>query len=226
MNYTPNDFNGMPFDPFPIKRGMMWEVYPKLKRRKELYVVPVRRFEDEPFVPKTEDLNLLIKFLVLLVVKDKNPIAAETNFEERRRLAFATIGIPPQALLREMIEESHWWVADVMSAFFSVYADAYYETWFSMRANLAQMNAFMRQKIDFSGGEDVEKNMAARQRVATEADSILKKLVEMESKLFGSAELATIVAESAASDEEWADKYALDWATENPMTGKIKSFVK
>jgi hypothetical protein len=207
--YKVEEFSGMQYNPFATKGKSMSEAYPKLKRRREMWQIPYHKFEEEDYTPSEDDLDTYLKFLAILIIKDKNPVAQETDFEARKEMAYQVVGLFKNAAIRVMFEKGHWWSMDVMTAFFAIYGDTYYESWLSMKMNLASVNSFLRQPITYI--EDIEKNMSARDRMAKGMDASLAQLRKMEEKLFGSSTLAEMVTASANTDERWADMMAQEW---------------
>ena len=204
MQYSAENFKGMQYCPFDLGGKKMWEKYPDLLRRRELCMPPADGVDEEEVTG--DELNQLVRFMVLMVDPFKNPLAVERDFGYKAKICFDLLQIRQHENIRKWYERRHPWTMSVQTALFKLVNNQKFEAWFSLKESISANNEFLRMPLDLAG--DLEKNMTARQKIQQGIDSGLAQLAKLEKQLFPSERLLDDIARDAVSDENWAERYA------------------
>lgn len=215
MNHQ--DFSKMRHNPFDCKTGQrIWNRYPELKRFDALCKVPdISTPENVNVVQVDEaDLDLMVKFVILLVDRHGNPFGEIRDFEYRQDQALAALGIKKHATgIWYFINAGHRWYHDVVFDYFKIVNDDSYELWFSLKTSYKVNMKLLRREFDASADD---KDVKITQQIKASAPGDLRTLQEIEMKLFQDERMRDVVTREAMSSDRHAEQYALDEFTHSP----------
>ncbi len=208
------------YNPMAVPGGeVIWDFYPDLGRRRDLYRIPVAEFENlqEPYIPKERDLDQLVRFMILCCDR-KSPFWDEIEYEERLRLCMDAVSIGVRQDLGKMILKGHWWVNLVMKAYFNLRSDDYLSTWLSLKVAASDLRMFIRQSV--SEVADAEKFIRAKLAAMKDLEDLDRKVADMEVKLFPHSEMARNVMDASSADEigGYAEEFASDYLKSKRVT--------
>ena len=214
--YSPEDFTRMKHNPLACKQGQrIWHKYPDLQRQKALCVPPdMAMFASEGkkpvfIVPDERELDQMVRFVIFLVEPIGNPIAKERNFDARVDLALGMANIKKDSKgIWHFISTDHWWYRDVIFEYFRLINDDLYTLWFSMKIAFANNMAAMRQHITYETNESF---ISMVQKLKLSAPDDLKKIQELEARIFPDERTREIVSSSATRTNAMiAESYAAE----------------
>lgn len=209
--YKQDQFSMMKHNPFVCKPGeRIWNKYPDLKQQVSLCQVPdITNAEGINILqPEEQDLDILVRYVILMVERYGNPLSDIKDFEYRSKLACEMIGLKKGAqTVWHFIETDHWWFRDVMFEYFRLLNDDEYQLWYSMKMSFANNMKLLRESF---GPATDEKYFLSLQKIKTSAPDDLKKIREIELRLFGDDRIRDIVTKEAIATDRDAERRAFD----------------
>ncbi len=201
----------MKHNPFACKPGeKIWQRYPDLRQQVALCQVPDITNGDGVSVlqPEEEDLDMLVRYVILMVDRYGNPLANVNDFEYRSKLVCDLIGLKKTSKsVWYFIEADHYWFRDVMFEYFRLLNDDEYQLWFSMKTSFSNNMRLLRENF---GPTTDEKYFLSLQKIKASSPDDLKKIKEIEMRLFNDERTREIVTKEAISTGRDAEKRALD----------------
>lgn len=193
------------FDPFC--EGYIWENYTKLAVRDVFSKLPVDYLGGDIIdgCPELLDIDLadldkIIRFTIVFA-DPLSPMAAERDFEFR---ANASIGLLKHEGERyiTLVESGHFFFHLMLYEYFKMVNSFKYESWFSAKMGLHQMNLSLRA----SGQKDLDKL-----KYMQSIDAMTLQVVKMQAELFPDPYTAKIIADQATKSRlgGYAEQYAL-----------------
>jgi len=209
--YKPEQFSGMKHNPFACKPGeRMWNKYTDLRQQMALCKVPDITIGEgvDVLQPEDDDLDMLVRYVILMVDRYSNPLANVNDFEYRSKLVCDLIGLKKGAKsVWYFIEADHWWFRDVMFEYFRLLNDDEYQLWFSMKTSFSNNMKLLRENF---GPATDEKYFLSLQKIKASSPDDLKKIKEIEMRLFNDERTREIVTKEAIATDRDAEKRALD----------------
>jgi len=201
----------MKHNPFACKPGeKIWQRYPDLRQQVALCQVPdITNAEGiDVLQPEDSDLDMLVRYVILMVDRYGNPLANVNDFEYRSKLVCDLIGLKKTSKsVWYFIEADHWWFRDVMFEYFRLLNDDEYQLWFSMKTSFSNNMKLLRENF---GPATDEKYFLSLQKIKASSPDDLKKIKEIEMRLFNDERTREIVTKEAIATDRDAEKRALD----------------
>lgn len=205
------DFQKMRHNPFACKTGeRIWNKYPELRRYESLSTIPdISTPEGINVVqPDEEDVDLMVKFVILFVDRHGNPLGDIRDFDYRRDMALQALGIKKRATgIWYFIDAGHRWYQNVMFDYFKLVNDDQYNLWFSLKVSYNVNMKMLRREFD-SATDD--KDIKVIQQIKAQAPGDLKTLQEIEMKLFADERMRDVITKEAMATDRHAERYAAD----------------
>lgn len=209
--FKPDQFTSMKHNPFACKPGeRIWHRYPDLKQQVALCQVPnITNGEGiNVLQPEEDDLDMLVKYVILMVERHGNPLANVKDFEYRSKLVCDLIGLKRSANgVWYFIEADHYWFRDVMFEYFRLLNDDEYQLWFSMKTSFSNNMKLLRESF---GPSTDEKYFLSLQKIKASSPDDLRKIKEVEMRLFNDERTREIVTKEAIATDRDAEKRALE----------------
>lgn len=209
--YSKEQFSGMKHNPFACKPGeMIWQRYPDLCQQVALCQVPdITNGEGlNVLQPEDEDLDMLVRYVILMVERYHNPLTNITDFDYKSNVVCDLIGLKKnERTVWHFIQSSHWWFRDVMFEYFRLLNDDEYMLWVSMKVSFANNCKLLRETY---GPSTDEKYFIALQKIKTSSPDDLKKIRDIETRLFNDERIREIVTKEAVATDRDAERRALD----------------
>lgn len=209
--YRPDQFSSVKHNPFACKPGeRIWNKYPELRQQVALCQVPdITNGEGIDILqPEEDDLDMLVRYVILMVERHGNPLANVKDFEYRSKLVCDLIGLKKTAKsIWYFIEADHWWFRDVMFEYFRLLNDDEYQLWFSMKTSFSNNMKLLRENF---GPATDEKYFLSLQKIKASSPDDLKKIKEIEMRLFNDERTREIVTKEAIATDRDAERRALE----------------
>lgn len=209
--FRPDQFSAMKHNPFACKPGeRIWNRYPDLRQQVALCQVPDITTPEGINVlqPEEDDLDMLVRYVILIVDRHGNPLADIKDFEYRSKLVCDMIGLKKGSdTVWHFIETDHWWFRDVMFEYFRLLNDDEYQLWFSMKMSFANNMKLLRETF---GPATDEKYFLSLQKIKASSPDDLKKIREIEMRLFNDDRTREIVTKEAIATDRDAERRALE----------------
>lgn len=206
------DFIHMEFNPFAVPKGKhIWDHYVKFLRRKALCSVPREIFKQiGEKAPSDTELEQLVR-LVILFCSEQSPFYNETEYMERLFACSAALGIGDNERVFKMVADGHWWVGDVMSAYFQLENNDVFQSWMALKISAHNQRKYLT--MPFSDSPDPDKMMASQQKLASSLLQGHETMANLEARLFPDSKTARTVKESVMADAigGWAEAFAEDF---------------
>lgn len=208
--YNKEDFSKVRNNPFALKTGQkMWEKYPELRSYKWLSTIPRDSFSDNSkAIPDLNDLDGLMRFIVLFVERYNNPISSIKNFDKRAELCWELLETKPFAGCKVFVEEDHFWFHEVLFEYFCYCNDDQYELWFSLKMQYRNNMRLLRTPL---GPDSNDSTVTSRNRISKESENTWKQIQDIEFRLFGDKRLLSIINERAMQTNRYAEKFAQEY---------------
>lgn len=181
---------GVSFDKY------IWEVHPRLARRK-IFCEPQDDIKNFSLL----DLDKLLRF-VIVFIDPTSPLADEKDFEHRIRASMEALGFDERERFWKEVEGNTLYFHSILSAYFAMCHAIRYETWFSKKMAIHNINTKLR-----SGSWKTE----SEQRQALKMqDDLSYELIDLEHSLFPDEYTYKIIQEQATADKfvGYAEQYA------------------
>jgi len=207
--FDKKEFSGMRHNPFATGKGeFMWHKYKELGLHKVFVSVPNIPDEDTlgSYEPEEKDVDLMLRFVVLMADRHGNPLATIKDFDRRIDMAWDLLGVRKGSKgVWTFVKNEHRWYRDVLFQYFCIVNDDTYEMWVSLKMFFRSMMSALRHHIP---GQDLT-DMAKLRR---DSASALDEIQRLELKLFGDERLKKIITEEAVVSERWAEQFAEDYS--------------
>lgn len=198
----------MKHNPFACKPGeKIWQRYPDLRQQVALCQVPDITNGDgiDVLQPEEEDLDMLVRYVILMVDRHNNPLSDIKDFDYRSKLVCDLIGLKKTSKsVWLFIEQDHYFFRDVMFEYFRLLNDKTYELWYSLSMAYSINMATLRGKVDANA------DVGDKQKIKNSAMADLKQIQDIEIRLFNDERTREIVTKEAIATDRDAEKRALD----------------
>lgn len=190
-------FEGMSLNPFAVPAGKGMDHYKMFKSK----VFWKRNFGGESSYEEfmITDIDLLVKFVVLLV-DPESPYYDERNFDLRVDKCKRILDIDKESDVCKEIDSDGDMFVSILHEFFKRINNHVYETWFSMKMNLHQMNMYLRRPPTPDRNGNVAQDINARRQLSQVIPELTFELVEMEMQLFPDDRLQRLISERSSDD--------------------------
>lgn len=198
----------MSLNPFNVERGATMDSIYKTLKGNRFWIVP-KTIEYELWTKSNTDT--IIRFVVLLI-DPESPHYDERSLDIRMGQCRNALNILSDSVEFKEIDSFGNVFANVMFEFFKVVNNHIYETWFSSKMNLHQLNKYLRMPPVSDKNGSVAADVNARRQLSQVIKDLAFDLIEIEYQLFPDLRLAKIINERAAEDGlgGYAEQYAED----------------
>lgn len=159
----------------------MWKVYPVFSD-----VIPQRGWSDE-------DWDKLMRIVIAFCSRE-SPFAEQRNIAKRWTEIFEFFDIGANDEVKVEFDIQGRAFKSLMTAVFYALNDYDYQEWLSLKVNLSQNHAYLRE-VDMST-EAISKRVMLRK----ELPELNKRIMELEARIFQDEYLQGLIAEAAAED--------------------------
>lgn len=207
-------YSNMTYNPFAIPVGKNMSHY-QLFTQNRFWQKP--KSEDGKYDGwGKDDIDLLIKFVVI-IVDPESPLYEEKSYDLRVDKGKKALAIFSGSMVEKEINQSGEFYSKLLFEFFKTINTHLYETWFSMKMNVHQMNSYLRLPPIPDKNGSVASDINARRQLSQVITELTYELIEIEYQLFPDARLAKIINDRSSDDGlgGYAEQYA-----ENPNYGK------
>lgn len=193
------------FDPFCD--GYIWENYTKLAVRDVFSKLPVDFLGSDIIDSRPElldvdlaDLDKIIRFTIVFA-DPLSPMASERDFEFRVNATISLLNHKGERYI-SLVKSGHFFFHLMLYEYFKMVNSFKYESWFSAKMGLHQMNLMLRTGAQ----KDLD-----RLKYMQSIESLTLQVVKMEAELFPDPYTAKIIAEQATKSRlgGYAEQYAL-----------------
>lgn len=190
--YKPSDFSKMKYNVFADLTQALWVQYPIFQSRADLHRIPIGVFLDDEKVTD-EDLDRLLRYVILYCSRHENPLARELDMQQRRDAIFSLLHIHRQDNLRMYVETWHKWVVTVMSVFLRLEDDSQYASWLSDKVRYYRSLEY--QLMNPFDSDKPESVMAVQERIAKNKPQLEESLRKKEAMLFPDERMRSAITE-------------------------------
>jgi len=133
-----------------------------------------------------------------------SPYALEKDWDLRIDGALSELDLDRSSEVYKLFEENTDVVQEGFFQMFKLFADVYYEVWFSLRQSFHILNAKLRDPWGLKDND--------RTRIMAQMKSITKELVDIEYRVFSEDYIKDLILESASTDSlsGYAEMYAIE----------------
>lgn len=190
--YRSVEFRDMRFNVFADWTKMLWEQYPLFKSREDLHKIPFQIFMDDETV-SDQDLDRLLRFIILYCTRENNPLASETDLEIKAKTIWSLLHISEKDPLRKYVETWHPWVCRVMSVYLRLMDDQAYTSWLNTKIQFYQFSEYLLASLITA--EDPERVIAAKEKISRLMPNLETTLRQKEDLLFPDKKAARGISE-------------------------------
>jgi len=192
-----SEFEDMSLNPFAVPAGLAMDHY-RIFKAKSFWV---RKFDNTDYEDtfSNADVDEIIRYAVLLV-DPESPMYDERNFELRMERCRRILDIDPKSHVWKEIKEDGELVTNIIYEFFKRINSHVYETWFSMKMNIHELNSYLRKKLSTDRNGNVAQDVNARRQLSQVITELTFELVEMEYQLFPDDRLLKMINERSSDD--------------------------
>ena len=194
-----SEFDEMSLNPFKVPAGKGMDHYKIFKSKAFWKHDELTNKDGDPFVLDFAEIDMLIKFVVL-IVDPQSPYYDERNFDLRLDKCLRALDIDKKSSVGKLIEEDSDVYVKILHEFFKRINSHIYETWFSMKMNLHQMNLYLRRPPVPDRNGNVAQDINARRQLSQVIPELTFELVEMEMQLFPDDRLQKMISERSSDD--------------------------
>lgn len=182
----------MKYNVFADLTQALWVQYPVFQSRADLHRIPIGIFLDDEKVTD-EDLDRLLRYVILYCSRHENPLARELDMQQRRDAIFSLLHIHRQDNLRMYVETWHKWVVTVMSVFLRLEDDGQYASWLSDKVQYYRSLEY--QLMNPFDSDKPESVMAIQERIAKNKPQLEESLRKKEAMLFPDERMRSAITE-------------------------------
>ena len=157
------------------------------------------------------EIDRILKFVVIFI-DTESPYSEERNFDVRSRKCLKALQIKKDSFIHKEIKESGQLYNHLVFEFFKEINAHQYETWFSMKMNLHQMNAYLRSNPIADRNGNLGADINARRQLSSKIPEMLGELVDIEYTIFPDNRLQKIINDKSVQDSinGYAEQFALN----------------
>ena len=200
----------MPYNPLNFEERVL-DSYPRLRRIEAYSEIPDLRSADSTVatVVTEKDLDICVRFCILYVEPRGNPLAKESDLNQRAKMAWDTLKVSKASMLRKFQEDQHWWFTLMIFEYFRLTHNTTYTHWFSLKS------AFHSNSRILIGGDDGDFSKMAEDRTKAGKfmDSYVNKIRDLELILFKDDTFAELVTIESFFSNRIPELNALQWET-------------
>lgn len=207
--YSRKDFEGLKHNPLALQKGQrMVDVYPVLARSHVFTEVPDLREKDKAdnLVISEDELDLCVRFTVLLVEQRGNPMRFDTDFGAKADAAWTLLGVRDTRDIRKLQKSGHRWFHSMIFEYFKMSNDTLYQEWFALRMSFIELARLIAMPVSESSA--VAEMIRAKKDAAATLKNLRQSISALESELFSSKDLTEIVLLESYFPDRLAEKYA------------------
>lgn len=206
-------FEKMPNNPLADMRTPILAQYPVLRRCEAFTERPdlasKQRTEQVHHLSEGE-LDTCVRFVILYVEPENNPIAKEKDLSYRSKMAWDMLGVKASSPLRARQVEGHWWFNLLIFEYFKYTYDMDYQEWFSLKSQFHSLTKLITSNLDEALDE---KAMGVRQKAASQINSLKTQIAALEAIIFKNGFLKSEIAVETFFPNRMAEAFALDYNT-------------
>lgn len=209
-----SEFKKMSLNPFGLKGKYMDEY--KIFKQARFWTKLSGAEEAEKYEAWVKaDVDMIIRYVVLLV-DPESPYYEEKSYEMRCAKCKKALGITKGSIIEKEVDEEGPLMGQIMFEFFKTVNDHLFETWFSMKMNLHQMNSYLRKPPIADKNGSLASDINSRRQLSQMITELAYELIEMEFQLFPDSRLQKMINDKATDDGlgGYAEQFA-----ENPNYG-------
>ena len=206
INYK--QYEHMTLNPFSVTTSKTMDSEYKIFKPKRFWIVPET---SEYELWKKVNTDKILRF-VILMIDPESPHYEERNFDIRAGKSMHSLQISVKSAEFKEIENMGTVYSNVMYEFFKIMNSHMYETWFSSKMNLHQLNKYLRQPPVPDKNGSVASDVNARRQLSQVITDLTFDLIEIEYQLFPDTRLAKMINDRAADDGlgGYAEQFAED----------------
>jgi hypothetical protein len=209
------EFEKMTLNPFRIAKGKFMDEY-KIFKQKRFWENPEDGEKESPYNRWTRhEKDMIVRFVVLLI-DTESPYYEEKSYDIRVSKCKKALDIVKASVVDKEIDEDGPFMTKVLFEFFKNINNHLYETWFSMKMNLHQMNNYLRRPPAVDKNGSTASDINARRQLSQVITELAYELIEIEFQLFPDSRLQKMINDKATDDGlgGYAEQFA-----ENPTYG-------
>lgn len=209
-----DDFKGMRHNPFAVPPGKkMVEYYSALGRSRAFTEIPSLNGSGKPgpasHILVAQDLEDMVRFVVLMVEPRGNPLSRERNFDIRAEEAWRLVGTRQNSELRKLQKMGHWWFHNTLFEYFKFTWDTVYQEWFSQKMAYQEMSRVLAMPMLQTEAD--KDDVKTRLDISNALEKFRTRISALESTLFGDSETLEIVTVNSYFPDRLAEKYAMTY---------------
>lgn len=178
------EFEGLRFSPFgQIGNEAIWKKYTEFAQRPMLSSVAAHRFDKDEDTPPWQDLDLMIRYIILFCTRKGNPLSRERDFEMKKKQVCEMLGIKANDRVRaKYIDKWHPWFIQVMAVYLRLVNERDYTSWLALKMSYDQDMVYLMMPLNTV--EDPEKTLLAKNRIRDSMEKREESLRKIEAALF------------------------------------------
>jgi len=192
-------FEEMSLNPFDLPAGKMMDHYKVFKASVFWNHEDIVDEDNPEFTYELIDVDAMIKFIVLFV-DSQSPYYDEKNFDLRVNKCMRAFDLDAKGVVGVEVLSNGPLFVKILHEFFKRINSHLYETWFSMKMNLHQMNSYLRKPPIPDKNGSVAQDVNARRQLSQVIPELTFELIEMEMQLFPDDRIQKMIAERSSDD--------------------------
>lgn len=206
-------FEKMPNNPLADMRTPILAQYPVLRRCEAFTERPdlaSKQRTEQVHHLSEDELDTCVRFVILYVEPDGNPIAKEKDLSYRAKMAWDMLGVKASSPLRARQSDGHWWFNLLVFEYFKYTYDMDYQEWFSLKSQFHSLTKLITSNLDESLDE---KAITVRQKAAGQINQLKTQIASLEAIIFKNGSLKSEVSIETFFPNRMAEAFALDYNT-------------